>query len=98
MARSEETRAAWLDALAEMEALAGVAGDPGVEARPYTPRDLGPIPDDLVPRAREIAVAQKSAIQRVKDAQRSVLAHLTALKTVPSPRETDRSVYLDVTG
>ncbi|GAA4674462.1 hypothetical protein [Frondihabitans cladoniiphilus] len=98
MARSDETRAAWLDALAEMEALVDGAGDASFVPTASTPRDLGPLPDDLVPRARAVEAAQKGAFQRIKDAQRGVLAHLAALKTVPSPRAAERSVYLDVTG
>jgi len=94
--RSEETRAAWLEALAEMEALAGRAGDVDFTPSPYTPPvGLGPLPDDLVPRAAEVQAAQRSAVQRVLDARRRVVAHIAALKTVPAAHDSDASVYLD---
>ncbi|RKR75574.1 hypothetical protein [Frondihabitans australicus] len=96
MPRAEETRAAWLEALAEMEALAGRAGDPDFKPSPFTPtHDLGPLPLDLVERAQEVQAAQRSALQRVLDARRRVVKHITALKTVPAARDRDASVYLD---
>jgi hypothetical protein len=91
-----ETRAAWLEALAEMEALAGRAGDVDFTPSPYTPPvGLGPLPDDLVPRAAGVQAAQWSAAQRVLDARRRVAAHITALKAVPAAHDRDASVYLD---
>ncbi|ROQ37337.1 hypothetical protein EDF46_2793 [Frondihabitans sp. PhB188] len=99
MPRSEETRQAWLDALAEMEAVAGASGDSAYAPSAWTPQaDLGPLPADLVERAREVQDAQKSAIQRVLEARRTVVKHLAALKSVPAARDSDRAVYLDATG
>lgn len=101
MPRSDETRAAWLEALAEMEAVAGASGD-GTFVPPRTlargVADLGPLPVELADRAREVQRAQKSAIERVLEARRSVSKHLAALRSVPPARETDRAVYLDATG
>lgn len=100
MARSDETRAAWLEALAEMEAVAGASGDgtavPTVPSRRFA--DLGPLPPELEGRARDVQRAQKSAIERVIEARRSIGQHLAALRSVPSARDTDRAVYLDATG
>jgi hypothetical protein len=96
LARSEETRAAWLLALAEMEAVAGRAGDGDWTPAPLRPAvDLGPLPEDLVPRALEVQEAQRSALGRVLDARRRVVKHITALKSVPESREKGTSVYLD---
>jgi hypothetical protein len=96
LARTEETRAAWLAALAEMEAVAGRAGDGDWAPAPLRgTADLGPLPEDLVPRALEVQEAQKSALARVLDARRRVVKHITALKSVPESREKGASVYLD---
>jgi len=96
LARSEETRAAWLAALAEMESVAGAAGDKSWAPSQWSPDpDLGPLPADLADRAREVQAKQKSAIARVLEARRAVAKHLAALKSVPPAKDTDRAVYLD---
>ncbi|BDZ49005.1 hypothetical protein GCM10025867_12460 [Frondihabitans sucicola] len=99
MARSEETRAAWLAALAEMEAVAGASGDGTWAPSAWSPDpDLGPLPPELAERAREVQAKQKSAIARVLGARRTVIKHIAALKSVPPAKDTDRAVYLDAAG
>lgn len=99
MAKSEETRAAWLSALAEMEAVAGASGDGTWAPSAWSPDpDLGPLPPELEERAREVQAKQKSAIARVLEARRTVIKHLAALKSVPPAKDSDRAVYLDATG
>lgn len=98
MARTDETRERWLAALAAMDEIAAASGDPDYVAPRVAVADLGPLPADLAPRAREVQRAQVSAVERVQKAKRRVLDHLAALKTVPSARVREQSVYLDVTG
>jgi hypothetical protein len=82
-----------------MDEAAGSATD-GAETPAVwrAPEGLGPLPADLEERARGIAARQRRAIESVQDARLTVSRHLAALRTVPAPRQTDRSVYLDVTG
>lgn len=96
---SDATREAWLRVLADMDEAAGSATD-GVETPAVwrAPEGLGPLPADLEERARAIAARQQRAIESVQEARLTVSRHLSALRTVPAPRQTDRSVYLDVTG
>jgi hypothetical protein len=100
----DAVRAAWLDALAEMEAVAARSGDgeyaPDVwnSAAMTAAADLGPLPVDLQERALNLAATQKSAIARVVEARRTVMAHLAALRSVPAASDVEQSVYLDVSG
>jgi hypothetical protein len=101
---ADPVRVAWLDALAEMETVAARSGDgeyaPDVwnSAAMTAAADLGPLPVDLQERALDLAATQKSAIARVVEARRTVMAHLAALRSVPAVRDAEQSVYLDVNG
>jgi hypothetical protein len=97
--QADATREAWLRVLAEMDEAAGSATD-GVETPALwrAPADLGPLPADLEAQARTIAARQQRAIESLQEARLTVSRHLSALRTVPAARQTDRSVYLDVTG
>lgn len=58
---------------------------------------LGPIPAELIPRAREIAGRQRDAIARLAAERRTIDLHLTALRAIPTARTLGDSVYLDTT-
>lgn len=88
----------WVATLDAMETVARGAGDSSFVPDAWSPADLGPIPLDLVDRARRVEQWQKAAMARVQEAKRLAASHLAALKTVPSPRPVAQSVYLDVTG
>lgn len=58
---------------------------------------LGPIPVELIPRAREIIRRQRDALARLAAERRTIELHLTALKSIPTTRTLGGSVYLDTT-
>lgn len=62
------------------------------------PTDVGPIPIELMARARTVLLSHLDAIGHVEKLRDSTLAHLTAVRTVPDAAASDRSIYLDVTG
>jgi hypothetical protein len=82
---------AWIAELDRLEdATSAIA--PGLDWAP--PTDLGPLPEDLRPRAVRIAAAQQQAIRRATDAKRTTASHLTAVgAAAPAPV---RAVYLDL--
>ncbi len=83
--------AAWNAALDELERYAD-APALGVAWQP--PAGLGPMPAELLPRARRIAAAQQRAVRRLTDERRRVMAHLEAVDTAaPAPV---RAIYLDL--
>lgn len=71
---------------------------PSAESRWTRPQDLGPIPAELVQRARNVEAAQQAAVVRLEEAQRLTARHLAAIQSVPEGRATGRAVFLDVTG
>lgn len=97
---------AWASVLARMEADAAAAGrhtagtaSAVTPARLWTPpQNLGPLPAELVQRARALEAAQRDAVERLEEAQRMTARHLAAVQSVPEGRATGRSVFLDVTG
>lgn len=98
--RAEQAQA-WAGALDELEArLAGLAvpreGSPVAGWRP--PGIDGPIPAELVDRARALLAAQERAADDLRAALADTSRHLTALKSIPSRIPRSTSVYLDVTG
>jgi hypothetical protein len=93
---TEFAGAALIDAwIAELDRLedATRAIAPGLEWTP--PTDLGPLPEDLRPRAVRIAAAQQQAIRRATDAQRTAASHLAAVGAASMPAPV-RPVYLDL--
>jgi hypothetical protein len=82
---------AWLAVLAELERHADA---PALSAGWVPPASLGPLPEELAPRARAIAAAQERAIRRMTDEQRRVGAHLDAVDVIAPARS--RAVYLDL--
>ena len=62
------------------------------------PRGLGPLPDRLLGQARELAEAQARVAGRLDALRMSVVHHLTALRTSPSPSPQQAPVFLDVQG
>jgi hypothetical protein len=62
------------------------------------PTRLGPLPPDLVERARQILANQQAVTLRL-EAERSIVGqHLAAVRAVPAMRGKKQAVYLDVTG
>lgn len=91
----------WYEALGELEArLAGLAtpGDTAARADWLPPTDAGPIPAELVTRARTLLVAQERVALELNGALANAAKHLTALRSIPSGTARGTSVYLDVTG
>jgi len=93
---------AWVALLDELEASLGEAAlgasgaaDSAVSA--WTPPSgLGPIPADLVERARDILGGQRELISELQGERRAVGEQLAALRQVPAPQA--HAVYLDITG
>lgn len=93
---------AWADALGDLEArLAGLAGhdmDPSARTAWQPPRTRGPIPAELVDRARSLLAAQERVADELRAAIADTARHLTAVKSIPSRIPRGTSVYLDVVG
>lgn len=94
---------AWVALLDELEASLGEAavGASGAAADPVSsawtpPQELGPIPGDLVDRAREILGGQRELISELLGERRAVGEQLAALRQVPAPQS--QAIYLDITG
>lgn len=62
------------------------------------PQGLGPIPNELVERATQLAAAQQEAIRELRADMRQNRQELAFLEAVPTRAAGGRSVYLDVNG
>ena len=60
------------------------------------PKDLGPLPQHLAPRARAVLAAQREVASRLVKLQQHTGLHISALSSVPETAS--QSVYGDVTG
>ncbi|MGO4102388.1 hypothetical protein AB4Y63_00410 [Leifsonia sp. YAF41] len=100
---SQSDHGAWVALLDELEASLGEAalGASGAAAESTSsawtpPQGLGPIPGDLVDRARDILGGQRELISELLGERRAVGEQLAALRQVPAPQS--QAVYLDITG
>jgi hypothetical protein len=92
-------RDAWIALLDELEASLGEAALGAaheLDSSWSAPAGLGPIPLDLVDRARDILGGQRELIAELVGERRAVGDQLAALRQVPSQQA--RAVYLDITG
>lgn len=60
------------------------------------PTDLGPLPAELLPRARMLAMAQERAYRQLRGKSRTNRQETDLLRSVPGPSAA--AVYLDVAG
>lgn len=60
------------------------------------PKDLGPLPEHLGPRARDVLAAQREVAARLVKLQQTTGKQLAAVSAVPE--NASRSVYINVTG
>lgn len=60
------------------------------------PKDLGPLPQHLAPRARAVLAAQREVASRLVKLQQHTGLQISALSSVPE--KASKSVYVDVTG
>lgn len=68
-------------------------------AAPWVPpADPGPIPVELIERARWLLADQHAAVEHLEVQQRQTAQHLTAIQSVPESAAVGRPVFLDVTG
>ena len=56
---------------------------------------LGPIPDELAERARDVLINQRKLIGEIRQARSAIALHLAAVRTVQ--QGTGQSIYVDVT-
>lgn len=75
----------------------GVAHERDTAAAWSAPQGLGPIPAELVQRARHVEAAQRAAVVRLEEAKAITARHLAAVQSVPEGRTSGRAVFLDVT-
>ena len=61
------------------------------------PQDLGPIPAELVERAREVEASQRAVVERLEEAKATTARHLAAIQSVREAKASGRAVFLDVT-
>jgi len=101
---AQESREAWVRVLEELEAeLVEVLGSTGSTSGGSTtewvpPGDIGPIPEDMQPRARELLGGQRELIAELERAKQATAAQLAALRRMPTTRPSGASVYLDTSG
>ncbi len=62
------------------------------------PADPGPIPVELIGRARRLLAAQHTAVGQLEVQQLQTAQHLAAVQSVPESADVRRPVFLDVTG
>ncbi|NOJ60497.1 hypothetical protein [Arthrobacter sp. 260] len=74
--------------------------DDAVDASPgwHPPSDPGPLPADLVGRARRIQAAQRSIVDQLRSAVRENRQHHALLGAVNASTARPGAVYLDVAG
>jgi hypothetical protein len=98
LADSRDNRAAWLEALEVLEAYVFEADVVDAKNDDWVaPAALGPLPADLIDRATRLLAAQRERMAAIDTSRRSVGRHLSAVRSIATPADTDRSVYLDVT-
>ena len=98
--------AAWERVIVDLEAIAQSARfglvtrseEPSSAGEWRPPVGPGPIPADLLNRARAVLVGHFDLIERIEKARDEAGAHISALRSAQQSRPSDRSVYLDVTG
>lgn len=99
------TREAWIRVLEELEAeLVEVMVSTGSVSTSSTtgapewvaPRDIGPVPEELEERARELLGGQLELIAELERTKQATAAQLAALRRMPATRPSGASVYLDV--
>ena len=61
------------------------------------PENLGPIPLELVQRARDVEAAQQAAVVRLEEAKTTTARHLAAIQSVREAKASGHAVFLDVT-
>ncbi|MCY0903377.1 hypothetical protein [Arthrobacter sp. H14-L1] len=64
----------------------------------HPPADAGPIPVELIERARRLLVDQHAAVGHLERQQRETAQHLAAIQSVPESTGVGRPVFLDVSG
>lgn len=100
MSPAESTFTAWAAALDALEGELEWARDldrPGASAW-SAPAGLGPIPAELLDRAKAIQASQRELTERLLHSHGETARHLAAVRTVPAARPHTNSVYLDVAG
>jgi hypothetical protein len=60
------------------------------------PKDLGPLPQHLAPRARDVLAAQREVAARLVKLQQHTGRQISAVSAVPE--KAAKAVYIDVTG
>jgi len=74
------------------------AGEPFTATYWTPPANLGPLPGELLERARIVEAAQQAAVERLEEAKALTARHLTAVQSIPEGRTSGKPVFLDVTG
>ena len=62
------------------------------------PTDLGPLPDELLGRARKLLTAQQEVMAALEEEKDSTRRHLSALRALPQQRNETAPLYLDASG
>ncbi len=93
MASAEAQVSEWVRILDRLEEQLTGAAAPWLP-----PTDAGPIPVQLIERARRLLAAQHAAVGHLEVRQRQTAQHLAAVQSVPESTGAGRPVFLDVTG
>jgi hypothetical protein len=80
----------------ELDIAAAMSGDAPNAWEP--PVDLGPVPPELLERARLILDAQAEASALMGASNAETAKHLQAIDSIPEQQERPRLAFLDVTG
>jgi hypothetical protein len=86
----------WTALLDELER--DVLSATGADAEWRPPTGLGPIPAELVGRARKLATAQQEVMAALEEEKDSTRRHLAALRALPQQRNETAPLYLDASG
>ena len=102
-AHDRTEHAFWVKLMNDLEASARAAAKANRDGHPtpegwQQPQTPGPIPVELMQRAREVLVSHLDAVENLEARRNSTLAHLAAVRSVTDAGSADRAVYLDVAG
>ena len=102
-AHDRTQHAFWVKLMNDLEASARTVAKTNRDGHPapegwQPPQTPGPIPVELMQRAREVLVSHLDAVGDLEARRNSTLAHLAAVRSVTDAASADRAVYLDVAG
>lgn len=100
---TDDVRAAWLEALDDLERRVGEAErlvrreDAPAAPAWSAPEPPGPLPQELLPRAQQLLARQQAAMAAAADALRSTRDEARLVRRMTDTGHQNRSAYIDTT-